>query len=76
MIPSAKASVPADVVVAGRVDGGEHLRTSHPPEPEHRALASRKRESGFLGSVIVPSPVRCLTWHPRARIAALHDGRR
>jgi len=56
MIPSAKASVPVDVVVAGRVDGGEHQRTSHPPETQHRALTSRKREVGVLGSVIVPSP--------------------
>ena len=40
MIPAGEAAFLVEVVVDGRVDGGEHLQTSHPPEPEHRAFAS------------------------------------
>ena len=29
-----------EVIVDGRMDGGEHLKTSHSSEPEHRPLAS------------------------------------
>ena len=44
VIPAGEASVLVEVVVDGRVNGGENLQTSHPPEPEHRAFASSKRE--------------------------------
>ena len=35
-----EVSVEIEVVVDGRVDGGEFLKTSHLPEAEHRPLSS------------------------------------
>src|SRR5690606_25891033 len=56
MIPAGETSAKVEVVVDGRVDGGEHLQTSHPPEPKHRALTSSERKMRVLGAVVVPTP--------------------
>lgn len=47
----------------GGVDGGEHLQTSHPPEPQHRPLAPSERQVGILPPAVEPAtgflPIRC-----------------
>ena len=44
-----------EVVVDRAVDGGKFLKTSHPPEPEHRPLTSSERLMRILGAVVKPA---------------------
>jgi len=39
-----EAALAVEMVGDGGVDGGEHLQTSHAPEPKHRPLPSSERE--------------------------------
>ena len=41
-VATGKTAYLVEVVVDGRVDGGEHLKTSNPPETKHRPLPSSK----------------------------------
>ena len=43
-----------EVVVDRGMDGGELLQCSHPPEPQHRPLASSERQVGVFRSVVEP----------------------
>tara|TARA_Y100000766_G_C18836300_1_gene570604 strand:- start:38 stop:265 length:228 start_codon:yes stop_codon:yes gene_type:complete len=42
--PAFEGAVMVEVVVDGRVGGGELLEASHLPEPRHRPLPSSKRQ--------------------------------
>src|SRR6056297_2243372 len=44
-----------EVVRDRSVDGGEFLKTSHPPEPEHRPLPSSERQMRILCPVVQPA---------------------
>ena len=51
-----------EMVVDGRMDGGEFLQTSHLPKPEHGSLSSSKWKVRILRLIVQPAtrflPVR------------------
>ena len=59
MISLGEVALLVEVVEDGRVDGGELLKTSHPPETLHRAFSSSEGEMGVLHTIVEPS-ARCL----------------
>jgi hypothetical protein len=43
-----------EVIVDGRVNGGEFLQTSHLPKPQHGTLSSSKRKVRIFNAVVKP----------------------
>src|SRR6056297_2223506 len=50
-----EAAIVVEMVRDGGMDGGEHLKTSYPPEPEHRPLPSSERQMRILCPVVQPA---------------------
>ena len=57
-VPAGEAAFLVEVIVDGRMDGGEGLQTSHSSEPEHRSLSSSQWQMRVLGAIVQPSPRR------------------
>jgi len=57
-VPAGGAAFLIEVGVDGRMDGGEELQTSHPAEPEHRALPSSQWLVRVLDAIVQTAPCR------------------
>ena len=50
-----EAALGVEVVADGGVDGGEHLQTSHAPEPLDRPFSSSERQVRVLRPIVQPA---------------------
>ena len=49
-----EGSLPVELIADGGMDGGNHLQTSHLPEPLYGPLPSSERQVGVLRAVVCP----------------------
>ncbi len=67
VLAAVKVTFLIEMVVDGRVNGGELLQTSHSSETLHRSLSSSQWLMGILDPVVEPSAGLLALGHPSVR---------